>query len=376
MVARAEKPRRMPSPEAAARRLAAWYRRNRRELPWRGVKDPYRIWVSEVMLQQTQVATVVPHYLGFLTRFPSLISLAEASEEQVLSAWSGLGYYRRARGLHAAARQVLESHGGKLPREVKSLRRLPGIGAYTAGALASIAFERPEPALDGNAERVLSRLLSCPGDSGRKATRARFEAMVRSMMRAEPPSEITQGLMELGALICIPAKPQCPRCPLASLCLARERGLQHLLPPRRQERSPERMQAALAILKNGKRYLLWRRNRGELMEGLWEFPGGILGDRERAPDALRRWGRDRLGRTILAGGKATTFTQSITYRRIQVSAYEARLGEASPPGWRLPPDARWLTPIQISRMPHGSATRKVLACLRERSGPARCKRTE
>src|SRR5262245_332601 len=199
-------------------RLVAWYRRHRRDLPWRRTRDPYRIWISEVMLQQTQVSTVVPYYLMFLKRFPSLVSLSEAKEEAVLAAWSGLGYYRRARNLHAAARRIRAELGGKMPRDFDSLRRLPGLGRYTAGSLASIAFDKPDPALDGNAERVLARLLVVRKDAGSSRIRKRFEETIRAMMQACRPAEVTQGLMELGALICAPVNPACALCPLARHC--------------------------------------------------------------------------------------------------------------------------------------------------------------
>jgi A/G-specific adenine glycosylase len=357
------KPTGSPPWALAARRLTAWYRRHRRDLPWRRTPHPYRIWISEIMLQQTQVSAVIPYYSRFLSRFPTLRALASAGEEEILSAWSGLGYYRRARSLGAAARRILAEHGGRIPRDPAALRRLPGIGRYTAGALASIAFELPEPALDGNAERVLSRLLAYRGDAGSGEARGKFEAVARCMMGSQRPSEITQGLMELGALICTPRSPDCSQCPLASDCRAWSLGLQDRLPVGRRGRGTEKSQGVLAIVRKGKAYLMVRRRRGELLEGLWEFPGDLLRGSEQATEGLRRVGRERLGRPIAPRARAATFSQSITYRRIQVSAYEAIFSEPPAPRWQLPEDARWMTLRRIAALPHGAATARLLAVL-------------
>jgi A/G-specific adenine glycosylase len=358
----------------AAKRLIAWYRRHRRDLPWRRSREPYRIWISEIMLQQTQVTTVIPYYLKFLARFPSLASLAGTKQETVLAAWSGLGYYRRARNLHAAARRIREEHRGRIPRDVQLLRRLAGIGRYTAAAVASIAFDLPEAALDGNAKRVLARLLAVRGDSGSSRARREFEETVLTMMQRCRPSEITQGLMELGALICAPVNPACPVCPLSQSCGAFAAGLQHRLPEGKKGRAAEKRQAVVAILRREDAFLMLRRGKGDLMEGLWEFPGDFLGANERAGEALRRVGRERLGRSITARRKVARFSQSITYRRIQVSAYEATLAEPSHSRWKLPSDARWLSPEQVARLPHGSATGRLLGFLAEARGAKRPRR--
>jgi A/G-specific adenine glycosylase len=315
------------------------------------------------MLQQTQVSTVVPYYLKFLARFPSLAVLAEARVEAVLAAWSGLGYYRRARNLHAAARRVRSEHSGKMPRDFDSLRSLPGIGRYTAGALASIAFDDPQPALDGNAQRVLARLLLVRGDVESSRARRRFERAVLAMMQTCRPAEVTQGLMELGALICAPVDPACSLCPLARQCGARSAGLQSSLPEGKPRRAIEKKLAAVAILRRGSSFLMLRRAQGGLMPGLWEFPGDFLFPHEEAGDGLKRVGRERLGLPILAMRRVARFSQSITYRRIQVSAYEATLAEPEKPDWKLPEDARWLSSQQAARLPHGSATGRLFQVL-------------
>ena len=357
------KPKQEFNPGVRAKKVVAWYRRHRRDLPWRRTRDPYRIWISEVMLQQTQVSTVIPYYLKFLSRFPTLARLADAKEEAVLAAWSGLGYYRRARNLHAAARRIRVDHGGKMPQEVDLLRRLPGIGRYTAGALASIAFDLPEPALDGNVERVLARLLVTRGNVGSSRVRKKFEATVLAMMQDFRPSEITQALMELGALICLPMNPGCASCPLSRGCGALAAGLQHRLPEGKPGRPIERKEAAVAILRKGDAFLMLRRAKGDLMAGLWDFPGDFLLPHEKALEGLERVGRERLGLPITARRRVARFNQSITYRRIRVSAYEATLAEPSRPEWKLPPDARWISPRQAARLPHGSATGRLFGLL-------------
>jgi A/G-specific adenine glycosylase len=348
---------------AAATRLAAWYRRHRRDLPWRRTRDPYRIWISEVMLQQTQVATVIAYYERFVRRFPSLRALAAAREEEVLAAWSGLGYYRRARNLHAAAREIVARHSGILPADPQALRALPGIGSYTAGAVASIGFDRPEPALDGNAERVLTRLLALRGDVASARVRRRLEEVARALLSCGKPSEITQALMELGALLCSPASPRCARCPLRGACRARAAGIQEQLPQSKPSRPAVRRQSAVAIVRSGGAYLMVRRSEPGLMQGLWEFPGDFLGSKESATAGLRRVGRERLGRALEAEREIARLTQTITYRRIRVSARAAQLSEPAPGGWQLPRNARWLTPARAQRLPHGSLTARLLALL-------------
>ena len=194
--------------------LLRWYRKNRRDLPWRRTADPYAVWVSEIMLQQTRVETVLPYYARFLERFPDASRLADATEDDVLASWSGLGYYRRARALHQGARVVMERHDGKLPRDPADLRRLPGVGRYTAGAIASVAFGLPEPILDGNVRRVLARIFAVDGVRlGPAAEERELWGLAASLVQGSAPGDLNQALMELGALICTPRAPACPACP-------------------------------------------------------------------------------------------------------------------------------------------------------------------
>ena len=244
------------------RRLLRWYAAHARDLPWRRARDPYRIWVSEIMLQQTRVAAAVAHYREFLRRFPTLAALARAREDDVLAAWSGLGYYRRARLLHQAARVVRAEHGGKLPRDVAGLRRLPGIGRYTAAAIASIAFEVPAAVVDGNVERVLSRL------AGKQLSQGEAWQRAEQLVAPRRPGDFNQALMELGATVCLPEKPECARCPVAQSC-----ATQGALPPARASAARHKQATAyLLAQRNGAVRLVQRNARERLMPGMWELP--------------------------------------------------------------------------------------------------------
>jgi len=313
------------------------------------------------MLQQTQVTTVVPYYLRFLERFPTLAKLAGASLEEVLSVWSGLGYYRRARNFHAAAREVVERLGGRIPADPAHLRRLPGVGRYTAGAIASIAFGLPEPALDGNTLRVLCRVLARKGDPGTALNHRFLGQVAREMLAAGSPGEVTQALMELGALVCTPSAPRCDRCPVRKDCRALAAGVQSALPETPRSRSSVDLEAVVAVVRRGKSFLMVRREAEKLMEGLWEFPGGFLKGGESARQGLVRIGRERLGRGLRSVGMVASLRQTITYRRVSVGAYRAILSEPLPSGWTRGGKIRWVRPEDLEVLPHGSATKRIMS---------------
>ncbi len=222
-----------PRPRSALRRkLLAWYRAHRRDLPWRRTRDPYAIWISETMLQQTRVETVIPYWERFLARFPDVETLATADTDDVIALWAGLGYYSRARNLHRAAQIVMEHHAGRLPGDVDALRELPGVGRYTAGALASIAFDKPAPIVDGNVARVLARVFAIDADVRSAAVQERLWSEAEQLARGDDPGAMNQALMELGATVCTPRAPQCPACPWQPHCAARAQGRAELLPIR------------------------------------------------------------------------------------------------------------------------------------------------
>lgn len=253
--------------------LLSWYGENKRSLPWRDDPTPYRVWVSEIMLQQTRVEAVKAYYLRWMDRFPSPRALAEASEEEVLKAWEGLGYYSRARNLHKAAKIVVERFGGALPTDKKELASLPGIGAYTVGAISSIAFGLPEPAVDGNVLRVVSRLTAEPLDIMKNEVRASVAEMLRPLMPAGKTSDFTQSLFELGALICLPnALPRCDLCPLAAFCRAHREGKETEYPPRVVKPERRRVRLTVFVLSFEGKYALRKRPPEGLLANLWELP--------------------------------------------------------------------------------------------------------
>ena len=315
-------------------RLLRHFDRYGRDLPWRRNKDPYRVWVSEVMLQQTRVDTVLPYYERWMEAFPDLGALADANEDQVLRLWDGLGYYSRARRLHGAARVVRDQHGGVLPSDPPSLRRLPGIGAYTAGALASIAFGVREPAVDGNARRVLARLFDLP----HPAT-ATLERLASSLLDPERPGDSNQALMELGATVCTPRSPGCASCPVERLCLARARGTVAERPARIRRKARRGSFALTVLADRHGRVLLVRREGTGLLERLWAFPESVLGaDQDAEAEARMRAGA--LGMEVGEGHPLPALRHAFTHLRATYLPFLFQV-EGTP---RTPSAACWVDP--------------------------------
>ncbi len=259
--------------EAFQSNLLSWYETECRDLPWRRERDPYKIWVSEIMLQQTRVDTVIPYFERFMELFPTVTALANADEEKVLKAWEGLGYYSRARNLQAAVREVEEKYQGIVPDRPKDIQSLKGVGPYTAGAIASIAFGQPEPAVDGNVMRVLSRILLIDEDIAKPQTRKIFEEAVRVLISEENPSHFNQGLMELGATICTPKNPTCLLCPVQSHCKAFDEGLQDELPVKKKKLKNKTLPIAVALLENAQgETIIEKRSATGLLANFWQFP--------------------------------------------------------------------------------------------------------
>jgi A/G-specific adenine glycosylase len=338
---------------ALRRRLLEWYRRRHRDLPWRRTRDPYRVWVSEVMLQQTTVKTVLPYYERFLARFPTVAALGGASEQDVLAAWSGLGYYHRARNLGRGARHLLERHEGVFPRTLEAALAVPGVGLYTASAVLSIAHDVPLPVVDGNVRRVLARLFALRGPQWRKD--AAFYNRAEELLDRKSPGDWNQAVMELGATVCLPRKPACPVCPLREACVARARGIQEELPEARGRRPPVDVTVAAALVEREGRVLLVRRAEGRLMGRMWEVPQTSL--ESHGLSDLARELKERHGLDLTPGPLVGRGRHAITFRRIRLEAYRARL-RREPPA-----DAerfRWATPEEIAALPVSSLTRKVL----------------
>jgi A/G-specific adenine glycosylase len=330
------------------RRLLNWYRKNRRDLPWRRSDDPYNIWISETMLQQTQVKTVLPYYARFIDAFPTLQALAGASLPRVLRLWSGLGYYRRAENLHKAARRIVAQHGGRLPRDYELLRALPGIGDYTAGALLSIAFDEKYPAVDGNARRVFNRLLHTNGE-------AAVREIASKLAQTSQPGNLNQALMELGATVCTPREPRCGDCPVTSHCRSRDRLGQRQSAQRRPRANFRDVTWPLAIVKYHGKILLRRRQADGLLAKLWELPGAEIAPMAKPAVAIRK----ELRPLAVAGLRPQHLGElrhSITDRRIHapVLLYHWPLEKRLPPGWR------WILPSQLHRYATSSMTGKAV----------------
>ncbi|UCZ54101.1 A/G-specific adenine glycosylase [Bacillus shivajii] len=259
--------------EGFQRDLIGWFEENQRDLPWREDQDPYKVWVSEIMLQQTRVDTVIPYFQRFMSLFPTASDLAKAEEETVLKAWEGLGYYSRARNLHQAVKEVDEKYGGTVPNSKEGVHSLKGVGPYTAGAILSIAYGIPAPAVDGNVMRVLSRIFTVYDDISKAKTRKKFEEIIEDIISRENPSFFNQGLMELGALICTPTKPACLICPVQKHCKAREEGVQELLPVKAKKKPPKPLDMKAVVIEDDDGHvLIERRPDTGLLAKLWQFP--------------------------------------------------------------------------------------------------------
>lgn len=350
--------------QEAGRRLVAWAEQALAPLPWRGEQDPYRIWVSEVMLQQTRRETVIPYYRRFLERFPTVEALAAADMEEVLKVWEGLGYYARARALHAAARQVVARFGGKVPAERRALLSLPGIGAYTAGAILSLAFGQAEPVLDGNVRRVLCRLALVRDDPRRPETQRALWATARAVLVVGQAGRTNEALMELGATLCRPRSPRCAACPLADLCQAHQEGLQESIPLSKPRRTlPHRQVTAAVIVQDG-RILLAQRHPDDLLGGLWEFPGGTCEDGESLPACLQREIAEELGIEIAVGPLLASLPHAFAHFRLTLHAFLCRLERGQPQAldcaaWR------WVTPEEAAALPMAVLDRRIAVMLRK-----------
>jgi len=341
---------------ALASRLIRWQARHgRHDLPWQRTRDPYRIWVSEVMLQQTQVAAVIPYYERFLARFPALEALAQAPLEQILAVWSGLGYYSRARNLHAAARIVVGSHGGRFPRTREALESLPGLGRSTAAAIAVFAFGRREAILDGNVKRVLSRHFAVPGFPGEKKVEGRLWTLAESLLPAKKVAHYTQALMDLGAGVCTRARPGCARCPVKTSCVALSRRKVEVYPqPRPRRALPQKKTAMLLLLRAGE-VLLEKRPPLGLWGGLWCLP------EMPAMADPRQYCRRRFGAILSSAERLPTFRHGFTHFKLNVTPLICRVDSAS--HWAGEPGHLWLPLQEVANAAVPAPVRKLLAAL-------------
>lgn len=340
--------------------LLDWYYANRRAMPWREDATPYRVWISEIMLQQTQVATVVAYFERFLARFPEVGSLAAADLQDVLKLWEGLGYYRRARNLHRAARHVATLPGGQLPATARQLREIPGIGPYTAAAIASIAFGEAVPVVDGNVVRVACRLWMLAGDPASLALRHRIGELLARLIPVREPGDFNQAMMELGATVCKPRNPDCPACPLSKDCAALAAGEIARFPNRKPRREIPHCDVAVAIIVEGGKFLAARRGEEKMLGGMWELPGGKIESGETPEDAVCRECLEELGMAVNPLRKLPLVDHAYSHFSVTLHPFicelrsldETQVAESAE-------DLRWLTPAEIAEFPFPRATLKA-----------------
>lgn len=347
-----------------SQRLLTWYGRAARRLPWRGRSDPYAVWVSEVMLQQTRVETVIPYYNRWMERFPTLRSLAEAPEQEVMMLWEGLGYYSRARNLHRAARRVEDQFGGEIPHTCENLEKLPGVGKYTAAAIASIAFGQDEATLDGNIRRVLARVfdLSIPARS--PEGERRMWALAREHLPPGRAADYNQAWMDLGAAICTPKKPGCLACPLVAHCQAFALGVVDLRPVMPIKKTvPHYTVTAAVVLRDGKVFIAQRPPEG-LLGGLWEYPGGKRDVGESLEGCLRREILEELGAEIEVGTELGVFRHAFTHFKITLHAFYCRFTDGEPRPIQAA-DVRWVGVNELDRFPMGKIDRLISRRIQE-----------
>jgi A/G-specific adenine glycosylase len=342
------------------KRLLNWYSKHARDLPWRRSRDPYRVWISEIMLQQTQVATVGAYFDRFVCKFPDVRSLASADEVEVLRLWEGLGYYRRARQLHAAAKKVVAEFGGNFPDEPNELQRLPGIGRYTAGAIASIAFDRRAPILEANTIRLLSRLVASRGNPHSQAGQRPLWRVAEQILPQKRVAEFNQALMELGSLVCTPTEPRCQICPLSAVCAAFSDGLQDEIPRAKPQKVyTDLREAAVIVRKNGS-VLLRQCAADERWAGLWDFPrfaveahGPLFAWKEIATKVATQ-----TGIKCAPGGLLKTMKHGVTRYRITLDCYQATFVSGRVRAAKSAA-VRWLPVAELSLLPLSTTGRKI-----------------
>ncbi|MGI2329554.1 A/G-specific adenine glycosylase [Planococcus sp. YIM B11945] len=340
--------------------LISWFSAEKRDLPWRRTADPYQIWISEIMLQQTRVDTVIPYYKRFVEKFPTLQALADADEEILLKQWEGLGYYSRARNLQAGVKEVAENYGGIVPNSRQEFSSLKGVGPYTAGAVLSIAYGIPEHAVDGNVMRVLSRILLIEEDIAKPKTRKIFEEAVTEIISHEDPSSFNQGLMELGALICTPTSPKCLLCPVRDHCTAFHEGKQNELPVKTKAKKNKAMQYAMIAIQNGDSVLMEKRPSTGLLANMWQFPLLEL-PKEILPGEIEEELSESLKGTVQGVEKITSFKHVFSHLTWNVDGYIAKGVNLT-----VPDQMRWVTAEELELLPIAGPVQKMKTALQTR----------
>ena len=344
------------------KKLLAWYEKEKREMPWRKNLNPYRILVSEFMLQQTQVKTVIPYFERWMKSFPTLQKLARAKESTVLKHWEGLGYYSRARNLKKTAQIILKDYSGKVPDSMDEILKLPGVGRYTAGAILSIAFGQRVPVLDGNVKRVLSRIFLLNENGGNRQSENVLWETMHSLLPKTGSGNFNQAFMELGATICLPKNPLCLTCPLKHSCKAQIAGKQNLYPPRKQKTPSTKIEVSAAVIFRRNRIYIQKRKAGGLMGGLWEFPGGKFESGESAEQCLSREIKEEMGVTLHIDEKFMTVKHSYTRFRVTLHVFLCRIqsGRISPNQCE---EWEWVKREELDSYPFPAANVKIIKSL-------------
>ncbi|MDY0305722.1 A/G-specific adenine glycosylase [Desulfovibrio sp.] len=352
---------------ALARALLGWFASAGRDLPWRRTYDPYHVLVSEVMLQQTQMERVVPYFQRWVERFPDLESLSRASEDEVLRLWEGLGYYSRGRALLAAAGVLVREHGGAVPNDRDALLALPGVGPYTAGAVRSVAFNLPEPAVDANVERVLARLTNLELPARDPRAKEFLRETARGLIPEGRARDFNQALMELGALVCLPRTPRCRECPLVFFCVARSLGVAENRPLAGPPKEVVRLQMASGLLLRRGRLYIQKRRPDDVWPGLWEFPGGVLEEGESPEQALAREFREEVELNVRPLAPVVQVRYSYTRYRVTMHAFYCAdtEGMAAEPRLNEAVDGRFVTPEELSGYAFPAGHRRVIAFILE-----------
>ncbi|MFB6247540.1 MAG: A/G-specific adenine glycosylase [Salinibacter sp.] len=350
---------------AFRRDLLDWYDANKRSMPWRDTDDPYRIWVAEIMLQQTRVDTVRDYYPHFLEAFPTVEALAAAERDEVLKHWEGLGFYARARHLHEAAQTVVDEHGGVVPDTMDAIRELKGIGPYTAAAVLSIAHEKPHAVLDGNVTRVLARVFAVDEDATTTAAQRELRRLANDLLGPERPGDFNQAMMELGALVCTPSTPLCDRCPLQDVCRAHDAGTEADYPITPESEPVPHHDIAVGLVFDDDRLLIQRRPDEGLLGGLWEFPGGKQEDGETLEAACRRELQEELGIAVAVDDHFYILSHAYSHFKITLHAFRCRVEEGSPEAREGQP-FRWVDVDALDDYAFPRANRRLIEELERR----------
>jgi A/G-specific adenine glycosylase len=354
-------------PVPFTQKIITWFKTHQRDLPWRGNPTPYAVWVAEIMAQQTRLETMLPYFQRWMASFPTIEDLAAAPQQEVLNLWEGLGYYSRARNLHKAAQVVVNEFGGELPGKVKSLRSLPGIGRYTAGAIASTAFGLDEAAVDGNVKRVLARVFQVEEPVDSPAGERRIWALASEHLPPGQAGDYNQALMELGALVCLPSKPDCAQCPIQGDCQAHTAGHQAEYPRRKPKTKIPHHTVTAAVIQKGEHVLIAQRAQADMFGGMWEFPGGKQEEGESLKSCLKREIKEELGVKIKVREEIGVFDTTYTHFRVTLHAFLCQLDRGTPQPIEVD-DLRWVTLDELDDYPMSKLDRLISQELQQMNG--------